>query len=223
MHSKVWAVSILLAIGINGVCTAQAPPPAPVVSVTFQGQTAIAQGMTPGGSVVWFSVSKEVSDYEATIVPRQSVVPADATGQATFELSRSLVRQSIWIAVDLATGAYAWSSPFPARFTPASFTLPAPGLTLQAGLAPDKLIDLSDYSELLLVRPGIGAWSGTAGRGGVNDESSPDDPGLKVSLDRLAALTAATPALSKAALHDLLFVVHPLPMELAVTRVEVLP
>ncbi|HXO21359.1 MAG TPA: hypothetical protein VOA87_15715 [Thermoanaerobaculia bacterium] len=214
---------LFLAIGVNGAGTAQAPPPAPVLGVTFQDQTAIAQGMTPGGSVVWFSVSNEVADYQSTIVRRQAVVAADATGQAIFQLDRSFVRQSIWVAVDLATGRYATASPFPSRFLPAISVLPPGALRSRASSLPDQLTDVADYTELLLVRPGSGAWGGTAGRGGVNDESSPEDSGLEVSLDRLAALTASTPALSKAAVHDLLFVVHPLAMELAVTRVEVLP
>ncbi|HXO20132.1 MAG TPA: hypothetical protein VOA87_09455 [Thermoanaerobaculia bacterium] len=181
MHYKLWAVSALLAFGVHGAGTAQAPPPAPIVGISFLGQTATVQGMTPGGSVVWFSVSKEVADYESTIVRRQSVAAADATGQASFQLDRSFVRQSIWIAVDLATGAYASASPFPARFTPASFVLPPGALRSRASSLPDRLTDVADYAELLLVRPGSGAWGGTAGRGGANDESSPDDPGCRGS------------------------------------------
>jgi hypothetical protein len=171
--------------------------------------------MTPGGAVVWLGVARRVAEYEATFVRRHGTMQADAQGQAQVPLTEAVPLQSIWAAIDLHTGAYATASP--AGFAPLAIQLGPDALEVRgAGLA-DRLADVADYAEVLLVRPGKGAWGKAVGRGGVDDEGNPGDATFRLALDKLEALPGtATPAPVKLSAGDLVFVLHPQAMALAV-------
>jgi hypothetical protein len=122
--------------------------------------------------------------------------------------------------VDLASGAYVVATPpgFPLVET----ALPAAALT--SGFLGDQLTDAVDSSEILLVRPGQGAWGATVGRGGDLDESLPTDPGLKISITRLAPILASAPVPpQKVTANDLLVLFHPDTMSATVVLVGVQP
>jgi hypothetical protein len=192
---------------------AQAGPSGPTLLVTDQSVT--AAGMTPGGAVVWLGMARRVEEYEATFVRRHGAMQADAQGQAQVPLTEAVPLQSIWAAIDLHTGAYATASP--AGFAPLAIQLGPDALEVRgAGLA-DRLADVADYAEVLLVRPGKGAWGKAVGRGGVDDEGNPGDATFRLALDKLEALPGtATPAPVKLSAGDLVFVLHPQAMALAV-------
>jgi hypothetical protein len=188
-------------------------PTGPSLAVSAQAVT--ATGMTPGGAVVWLGMARKVVEYEAIFARRQGVVQADALGTAQVPLAEAVPLQSIWVAVDLKTGLYATASR--AGFSPRAFALGAGALEVRgAGLA-DRLLDAADYGEVLLVRPGKGAWGKTIGRGGAADESDPSEPTYKLSFDKLEAVSAADGAApGKLSPRDLVFVLHPQAMGLAV-------
>lgn len=110
----------------------------------------------------------------------------------------------------------------PPGFPLVETALPAAALT--SGSPGDQLTDAVDSSEILLVRPGQGAWGATVGRGGDLDESLPTDPGLKISLARLAPILTSDPAPpQKVTANDLLVLFHPDTMSAAVVLVGVQP
>jgi hypothetical protein len=77
------------------------------------------------------------------------------------------------------------------------------------------VVDPSDTIEVLLVRPGQGAWSKNVWRGSADDQASPGSTNLAFSLGQLLPLPAggaAAPA--KLIAGDLLFVAHPRAMEI---------
>src|ERR1044072_6438568 len=78
----------------------------PVIS--FETAAVVASGITPGGKVVWFSVAREIAEHPSTIVPRQQVVEHSmGSGTVRLDFERDVPFQSIWVAVDLTTGASA--------------------------------------------------------------------------------------------------------------------
>ena len=178
-------------------------------------QAVTATGMTPGGTVVWLGMGRKVVEYEATFVRRRGSLLADAQGQAQIPLTEAVPSQSIWAAIDLASGAYATASP--AGFTPLGLTLGPEAFELRgAGLA-DRLADVADYAEVLLVRPGKGAWGKAVGHGGTDDEGQPGDAAFRLAFDKLEPLPGTTsPAPGKLSAKDLIFVLHPQAMALAV-------
>ena len=89
---------------------AQAPAVNPVVS--FGDQTVIASGMTPKGQVVWFGVMRD-PDNGTLDWSHDEEITADQSGTGTvqLDLGKPVALQSIWFAVDLATGQFAVNAP----------------------------------------------------------------------------------------------------------------
>lgn len=203
-----------LALGRSGPpLHAQVTSAAPSLAVTAQAVT--AAGMTPGGDVVWLGLVRKVVEYEAAYGRRQGVVQADASGAAQIPIGDGVPPQSTWIAIDLKTGAYAMASPD--GFSPLLFDLAPAALNLRGDALADQLVDVADHAEILLVRPGKGAWAKTVGRGGADDESNPNDAAFKLSLDKLEPLRGADgPSSGKLNPKDLLIVLHPEAMAIAV-------
>ena len=184
-------------------------------ALVISGQSVAATGMSPGGAVVWLGMARKVEAYEAIYVRRHGTVHADAKGQAQLPATEAVPRQSIWVAVDLATGAYATASP--EGFAPLAFELPTAALEVRGGALADRLIDAADYGEVLLVRPGKGAWGKSIGRGGADDESGFGEAAFRLPLDKLLPVPGTTdPSPGRLAAKDLVLVVHPRTMAIAI-------
>jgi hypothetical protein len=198
--------------------TAPAGPPALAIS----GTAVRASGMSAGGVVVWLSLARKVEAYEPIYVRRHGVVQADAKGQAELPVTEAVPRHSIWLAVDLKTGAYATASL--AGFAPLAFTLSPEALEVRGAALADRLIDTADYSELLLVRPGKGAWGKAVGHGGIDDESATGEAVVKVSFAKFLPVPGtAEPAPAKLGPKDLIIVMHPRAMAIAALTFEAKP
>jgi hypothetical protein len=184
-------------------------------SLVVAADAVTAAGMTPGGDIVWLAMLRKVVEYEAVYLRRQGVMQADAQGVAQLPVAEAVPPQSLWIAIDLKTGAYAMASP--AGFSPLLFDLVPEALNVRGDALADQLVDVADHAEILLVRPGKGAWGKGVGRGGADDDSSPNDAAYKLSLDKLEPLRGADgPSTGKLNARDLLFVLHPEAMAVAV-------
>jgi hypothetical protein len=178
--------------------------------------------MSAGGEVVWLEMARKVEAYEPIYVRRHGIVQADAKGQAELPVTEAVPRHSIWLAVDLATGG--WATASPAGFAPLAFTLPPEAIEVRGSALADRLIDTADYSELLLVRPGKGAWGKAVGRGGIDDESATGEAVVKLSFDKLLPVPGTVePAPAKLSPRDLVFVLHPRAMAVAAVTFEARP
>jgi hypothetical protein len=211
-------VAALLVLALPALAPRAAAQQIPVgPAVSFTAQAVQVQGMTPGGIVVWFGIGRDVVEYSAIQSQRQQTTVADTQGTAVLAVANGVPAQSVWVAVDLKTGAYAQGSP--AGFAAGRYELGGGALGLGSGALPDQLLDRSDFVHLLLVRPGKGAWALTVGRGGADDESSPGDASLRVSFGKLEPLVPGVAAPAKLNAKDLLFVAHPRTMELGILTI----
>jgi hypothetical protein len=106
---------------------------------------------------------------------RVESLPVDALGEAFFELEEGarVPENSIWTVVDLSTGAFAISAP-------GSFFLdesPVPGNAFEVG-APGLLNRFRHtfaWVDMVLIRPGVGAWTLRASDGGPGDRDEVAD------------------------------------------------
>jgi hypothetical protein len=191
-------------------------------AIAFSPQRVTASGLTPGGQVVWFGVAREISQRVATIVRRTEIAEADKDGAAVLELEKAVPFQSIWVAVDLATGLVTVAGPegFPLR-QPA---LPVDAVGRGGGGQPDWVEDVRGYVEVLVVRPGEGAWAATVGDGGENDDDGAYDGRLRASLAGMRGVgeKPAEPP-QRFNLRDVVVVIDPNRMEVSVHKVAEAP
>ena len=170
-------------LAFHGTAAAATPP-----KLTFGVQGVSGSGFSPGGQVVWLAAARVVAeDYFLTLSRFQSVTTADAGGVARYDLGRPLPPSSVWLAVDLTTGAYSLATPSGAP--PRLAALPT--LRVGTGATSDLVEDRRQQISALLVRPGVGAWELTVGDGGAADEDGAGDGHLQFSLARMNPLAQA--------------------------------
>jgi hypothetical protein len=194
-----------------------AAPLAAQPALTFEPAAVVASGITPGGQVAWFGVARESEDHAAKIVRRETVAADDdRDGAVRLDLGREVPLVSIWVVVDLTTGAAAVAAPegFPLR----RIELPGHG-AVSGGTGPDRLELNRGYLELLVARPGLGVWGATVGDGGEADDDGAYDGRVAVALAHLRADGTSPAAPQSLGPGDLLVVIDPNEMEVAVSQI----
>lgn len=175
MKLRSGAFLLVLLLGLSAAAAAE-----PLIS--FAEKSITASGVTPGGKVVWFGVAREIAEHTATLVRRSRIViDDDRDGAVRLDLDRPVPFQSIWVAIDLTTGASAVATPegYPLR----RLELPVESLRSGEG-KPDWLEDTRGHVEILLARPGTegAAWGLAVGDGGNRDDDHAYDGRLVASL-----------------------------------------
>jgi len=179
-------VAAILVLGLAAL-PAHAQP-----AVSFEENAVVARGITPGGSVVWFGVARERGDWTSRVTAWQDAnALADDTGQAVLDLGRPVPVKAAFIAVEMATGAFAASSPSAYPWV-SEVPFPTAGLTLAADKV--SVISLRDHHaelEVLIVRPQVGAWRATVRH---DDAEHDPTPGVLVTFAALSPWGTAPPS-----------------------------
>jgi len=118
-------------------------------------------GARPGASVLVIGVTREPRGFTSLLRTHAlPAVTADARGEAVIPYGGAVPAKSLWVAVDALTGMSAAAAP-PEQLV-RQFTPPA-------AEAAERLAFQRTALELLVVRPGAGAWSVSANEGGRGD------------------------------------------------------
>src|SRR5215203_5283914 len=173
-----------LLLALSSLSSAALAQPA----ITLQQRSVTVDGITAKGQVVWFSMAREVSEDDvATLVRRAEVqTDDDGDGRVVWDLDREVPLRSIWVAVDVATGRADAVSPagYPLR----KVSWRGRGLARDQ-VRSDRVEDVRSYAEVLLVRPGEGAWRLTVGDGSEQDDDGAPDGKIAAALDRMRPVT----------------------------------
>ena len=190
----------------------------PELLVTFEEAAVVAAELTPGGDAVFWSVGREPLGYVQRVVRHQGVEVVDALGEARFEPGTGAVLlKSVWAVADLSTGALAIGAApgFVLR------EIPFPGNGFAAG-APGRVNRLrhpQSFVDLLVIRPGVGAWSLQAQDTGTSDRDGQDDDRVMTDLDDLVPLVEGGPEPpERFARGDVVVVLDPLDLTYSATR-----
>lgn len=214
----------LFLLSLATAALAQPSGPAPP-EISFQPGSVTVEGVTAQGQVVWYSVAREVAEDEvATIVRRSGVrVDEDGDGKVSWALEGEVPLRSIWVAVELATGRVAVATPegYPLR----RVGWRGRGLERDEALGADRVEDLRTYADVLLVRPGEGAWRLTVGDGSEQDDDGAADGKIAVALDRMRSVEGIAEAVPPARFgpKDVVVLVDPNRMEVVIEAQEVKP
>lgn len=192
-------------------------PAAAAAAIGFEEQALVVSGMTPKGRVVWFGVAKQTEGYMARFVRRDELLAdEDGDGSVRWALDQAVPLQSIWVAVDLASGEVAVATPPGYPLRDAS---PAPGRGPGEPGRPEWVETGREILEMLVVRPGQGAWGMTLGDGGEGDGDGVGDGRITAALARLRALGDSPGPPERFQARDLVFAVDLNRMELLTERI----
>jgi len=207
MRHMVWLAAMIVVQGAGLVAQAEAGSQ----SIEIGSSSVTAAGMTPGGAVAWLAVSRERPQWVTTV--RQWVTAdtvADASGHAILRVGSDVPVKSIWIAVDVTTGAFAASSP-PAYPWRTQVPFPSAGVaTAPGGTGIASIRDEHDDLEVLVVRPKAGAWALAAHH---DDPESKGTAGTLVSVTRLTPLKGSPQAPAHLLPGDVIVAIDPERME----------
>jgi hypothetical protein len=194
---------------------ASAPPE---LLVTFESAAVLAAELTPGGDAVFWSVGREPLGYVQRVVRHQGVEVIDALGEARFEPDTGAVLlKSLWAVADLSTGALAIGAP--PGFVLREIPFPGNGFAVGAPGRVNRLRHPQSFVDLLVIRPGVGAWRLQAQDTGTADRDGEDDDQVMTDLEDLEPLAAGGPEPpERFARGDLVVVIDPLNLTYYATR-----
>jgi hypothetical protein len=160
---------------------ASAPPE---LLVTFEEAAVLAAGLTPGSDAVFWSVGREPLGAVQRVVRHQGVEVVDALGEARIapETGEVLLK-SVWAVSDITTGAFAISAP--PGFVLREIPFPGNGFAVGAPGRVNRLRHPKSALDLLMIRPGVGAWRLRAHDTGLADHDGEDDDRVMTDLDDL--------------------------------------
>lgn len=147
----------------------------------------MVSGVTAGGDVILFGVSRERAEFATRLRHWKRVESdIDRDGQVVVNLGDPVPAPSAWVAVDIATGQLVLLR---APDEPPGGVEVFPDAAFQAedGQVTALVMD-TESLDLLVVRPGVGAWRHGAVEG--PHERTPDGL-LRVPFTRLRRLTGA--------------------------------
>lgn len=157
------ALAVVLALTAPGAASAAEPPP---LQVVLSDSAVGVGGLAPGGAVAWLGAGRQpLGAGQRLVVARRVTVDATGAGEAYLDLAPVVPSSGGFVAVDLATGALGWAGPEGAEL--AVLELPGVAFGGPAGLSglpgptggeAAALRLPHGWLEVLLVRPGAGAW-----------------------------------------------------------------
>jgi hypothetical protein len=163
--------------------------PLQTLALLIEPDMVIASGLPAGGSAVFFGASRRpVGHFERNERRVEIVADVDGDGAAFVEEFDGVAANSVWAAVDLASGAFALATPgdFPIR----EVAFPGRGI----GAALRSLEHEGLFADVVWVRPGVGAWELTAKDGGPADSDAEPNGRVRFAVEAFEALGSSPPA-----------------------------
>lgn len=167
--------------------------PKQTVAVAFETSRVTVSGVSPGGNVLLYGLGRDFVRVSPELLRWAKVEAASTTdGTATFDIGRAVPARSVWIVVDVSTGAYAVATP-QASFRreraadQASFVINAAG-------NPQFFKMRGTGLDLLVVMPGVGGWLATVGASPGTDASGKAGWFSQVDFAKMVPIGSAPPA-----------------------------
>ena len=165
----------------------QGAPASPVIA--FDATRVTASGFHAGREVILFGVATAPGPYFLRLLQYTQTLIASADGSAFYEISTGVPERSIWFAVDSQTREYVIAAP--GRISTRARLAPPATLAVRNGAA-DAINIESGLADILLVRPGMGVWSGSCGRNSRKDINRGKIGAMQLALDQMTATSKTT-------------------------------
>lgn len=186
-----YLLSLPSALCIGALMTASlSTSAAPSLQVEFGPRSVTFNGVTPGGTLIVFGVAREMLNTmpvtPAIVIRAESLVDLDRDGIVRLDLPVPVPRQGMWAAVDLASGTH--------------MAFPTIGYEPRRVDVDDELLRNDNAGQLkklewpfaeldiLVVRPGEGAWRFYASKASDADENRGKSHALRLDLGNMTPL-----------------------------------
>jgi hypothetical protein len=165
-------------------------PAAQALTLRIERTAVVAKGVTPGGNAVFFGVVYDT----ASSIPgrvRKAAILKDDDGDGLVRLSMpdGVPPLGVWAVVDMATGSSKLGSLRGYDITPYDDAVEPSFKGDVRGRFVRLERDMSE-AEMLVVRPGAGAWTLRGTEGSTDDEDSELNGKLVLPFSKLVSLTA---------------------------------
>lgn len=195
----------------------------PPLAISFAGSAVHITGATANGQVALVSVMREPSRRMLVrLTDTQQLLPSSGAGTVDFALGRQVPACSVWAAVDLASGHYAFATPpgFVAQ------ELPFPASVVKNTPATDAYDELQNSHfllHMLWVHTGqgnqAGAWFTRVADGGTMDRDEKNDGQTLTTTEQFAPLGTSGTSPKKIKKDDVLIMIDPFEMQYFATTV----
>ena len=178
----------------------------------------VASGATASGKVVFLGITREIAQDDVAEIRRRLEVLADedGDGEVIYKLDQPMVQRSMWVAVDLKSGDFETAAPEGFRLRKVNWR--GRGLTNRPD-GRDSVEDARAFAEVLVVRPGAGAWILRLGDGGPDDADGAPDGRLEAALDRMSPLADSPEPPQRFQRDDVVVLIDPNSMEMTLAKV----
>jgi len=158
---------------------------APVI--TFENKRVVASGITRGSDAVLFGVSRDRGDWlDHFFHWRMTAADADNDGVVSFERDKGFPPQSMLLVIDLALGEVAAASPPPLEIQLSPLDLGEARYGPSGSIV--SLTQAGSRVDVLLARPGVGAWGASIADGGSLDADRAFNGAVAIDFNRLRPL-----------------------------------
>jgi hypothetical protein len=213
-----------LACALAAVVATAAPAAAQQLELEFEPGVVRVTGVEPGGSVALLAVARVYENLQTSVVRVHELLAdddQDGTVEQLFERERVTTPNSIWVAVDVASGAWLVAAPPSGELVDGEAL--APAVETVNGGAFQHLALESKSAEVLFVRPGEGAWRALASDGAWGDGDESRDGRLRVVRDVFRPLAGEAEAPNHWTANDLVVAIEPDTLRVLARRVGQLP
>jgi hypothetical protein len=193
-----------------------AAPPA----VAISSDRLTITGVTRGAEVALLSVAHEPGYYMTRVVSRRELLPdSDSDGRVEYQLPTGVALRSIWIIVDIQSGEMTIAAP------PGFQPLEMKQKKARPGKAVEAIANTVDVGralvDILVVRPGMGAWAMAAREGSSADRDGVRNGRLRLDTAKLLPLKKSS-RIPPNALEpgDVVAILDPERMEYWITKLE---
>lgn len=198
-----WTTSIALLLLATAAFAAQ-PSPQPL-TLTFNDDSVAVGGAQPSHPIYLFGMAREAKPYITSLQPYEAkLLDTSGAGKVSYAFNKQRSWRSVWLAVDLTSGAAVAGSP--PDYRSSSITLDGKELKKDPGGEVAQIVADGAMVQFIVVRPGVGVWGELAFSQGPLDEGS-DNNKVSLSVFKLQPMSGTTePAPKKLKKGDVVFV-----------------
>ncbi len=214
---RIGALVVPLVMGcftLGAVAASAADP-----SALIEGNTIVYRGLAPGAELAIIGAARRLDDWTPVVLGDLGrAIDDDRDGVARYEPPFVIPRQSVWVAVDTADGDIVLAAP---TGTPVRELAVTGGARIDGALPGTSQLRVAGrLLHWMIVRPGIGAWTAVVGDGGPDDADAQSDGMLSLTADETSGLDAATVPLEDFENDDVLVLVDPRSLRVAVAGLD---